>query len=94
MEKFFGILTLVLAVSMVAIALPSQIVKNYKLKKSGLSIWMVLLPLSVYISRSVYSFMIESYYIFIPDILGVIFSLILLWQYIKYIKFDREVTKP
>lgn len=84
MEKVFGLLTLVLAVSMVVIALPSQIIKNHKSKKCGLSIWMVILPLSVYVARSVYSLVISSYYIFIPDILGVIFSVILFWQYIKY----------
>jgi len=86
MEKFFGITTLILAVSMVAIALPSQIIKNYRLKKCGLSLWMVILPLSVYISRSAYSLIIKSYFIFIPDILGVIFATIILWQYIQYKK--------
>jgi len=84
MEVIFGTLTLILAVAMTLLALPSQIYKNHKDKKCGLSTLMVFLPLLVYISRAIYAIVIKSYYILIPDILGVIFSLIVLWQYLKY----------
>lgn len=55
MENIIGTLTMVLAIAMVVIALPSQIRKNLREKKCGLSIWMVLLPLSVYAARAVYT---------------------------------------
>lgn len=81
MEQAFGFLTMALAVAMVVIALPSQIIKNRKMKKCGLSFLMVTLPLSVYISRACYALLIKSWYILVPDLLGVLFSAILLFQY-------------
>ncbi len=84
MENLFGSLTLVLAVTMVVIALPSQIRKNYRERKCGLSFLMVLLPLGVYISRTCYAILIKSWYIVVPDFLGVIFSAVLLAQFLYY----------
>jgi len=83
MEQIFGSATLILAVSMVVIALPSQIIKNHRDKKCGLSFLMVTLPLSVYISRACYAVTIKSWFILVPDTLGVLFSTILLIQYLK-----------
>jgi len=82
--QILGTLTLVLAVAMVVIALPRQIRKNEKEKKCGLDILMVILPLGVYTSRACYAVSIESWYILIPDALGVFFSIILLLQYFKF----------
>jgi len=84
MEHIFGSLTMVLAISMVVMGLPSQIIKIYKSKKCGLSFLMVVLPLLVYSSRVGYAITIHSWYILIPDVLGVIFSTILLVQYRLY----------
>jgi energy-coupling factor transporter transmembrane protein EcfT len=84
MESLFGTMTMVLAISMVVIALPSQIVKNSREKKCGLSMWMVLLPLAVYMSRTCYAMQIKSWYIVVPDVLGVIFSIIIFVQFFVY----------
>lgn len=86
MENFLGSSTMILATLMVLIAIPSQIIKNYKLKSCDFSFPMVFLPLLVFISRSAYSLVIKSYFIFIPDIIGTILFIIILWQYVKYKK--------
>jgi len=86
MESLFGTATMVLAIIMVVIALPSQIRKNHKEQRCGLSFLMVLLPLSVYVSRTCYAVLIKSWYIVVPDVLGVIFSAVLLTQFLMYRK--------
>jgi len=86
MENVFGSLTLIVGVFMVFIALPSQIVKNYREKQCGLSFFMVFLSLCVYFFRFCYAITIESYYILIPDTPGVIFSAILMYQFMRYRK--------
>ena len=79
-----GSLTMTLAIAMVMFALPSQIIKNYNSGDCGLSFLMTALPLSVYLSRAFYAKKIKVWYIWVPDALGVIFSLVLLGQYILY----------
>lgn len=86
MEQIFGSLTLILAFSMVLIALPSQIIKNHLEQKCGLSFLMTALPLSVYAARACYAVAIKSWYILIPDVLGVLFSVILMFQYFRHKK--------
>ncbi len=86
MEQALGTLTLILAILMAVIALPSQIKKNALEKRCGQSFWMTILPLSVYLSRAGYAVTIGSWYILIPDTFGIIFSAVLLFQYFKYRK--------
>ncbi len=86
LQSFLGSSTMVLATLMVLIAVPSQVIKNYRNKRCEFSFPMVILPLLVYISRSAYSLTIKSYFIFVPDAIGLIFFIIILWQYIKYKK--------
>lgn len=80
MEHFIGLVTMVLAIAMAVIALPSQIVKNHKDNRVGIDWGLVVLALGVYASRALYGLLIGSYYIMIPDVFGVIFSSILLYQ--------------
>ena len=84
MEHIFGSLTLVFAVAMVFIGLTSQIRKNFNEKVCGMSFWLIVLALVVYVSRAGYAICIKSYYILIPDIFGVIFSAIILFQFFTY----------
>ena len=79
METLFGSITLVLATAMACIGLPMQIKKTHKTGKA-VSHWLAWLALSVYVSRSVYSGIIGSYFILIPDIFGVFFALIIVVQ--------------
>lgn len=75
---------MVLAIGMVLIALPAQIRKNFREKRSGMAGMMIILPFLVYFSRALYAFEVKSWYIFVPDALGVIFSGVLLAQHFLY----------
>lgn len=86
MEKLLGSITMFFAITMVVIALPSQIHKNYQEKKCGLSLLMVVLPFAVYVSRACYAVLISSWYIAVPDFIGVILSALLLMQFCIYRK--------
>lgn len=86
MEEVFGILTLVFGISMAAIGLPTQAWKNYKEKKCGFNFLLVLLTICVYGSRIGYGIIISSWYILIPDSLGMIFGIIIFCQYFYYRK--------
>jgi len=80
MEHIMGTITMLLATALATIALPSQILKNHRDKKVGITLWMTMLVLGVYTSRATYSLLIGSYYIMIPDIIGTISSSIILFQ--------------
>lgn len=80
MEHFFGLVTLILGVAMVVIGLPKQILKQHRERRVGVTTILVFLPLGVYVSRSIYALLIDSYYIAIPDVIGIIFSSTLMYQ--------------
>jgi hypothetical protein len=86
MEGFFGTLTMIFGTCMAVIAFPSQIIKNYKEKTCGPSFLMVIIPLNLLVSRACYTLIKEAWYIFIPDIIGIILSTVLLYQYFSYRK--------
>ena len=79
-EDLFGWTTLVLTIAMVAIAVPKQIIMNHDAGKAGITLLLVVLPLAVYISRIIYAWIIGSFYIVIPDIVGVLSNGVLLYQ--------------
>lgn len=80
MVHTIGFITMALSIIMAVIALPKQIVKNHRDNRVGIDWGLIALAFGVYASRAVYGFLIGSYYIMIPDVLGVIFSSILLYQ--------------
>lgn len=86
MENLSGIITMILATTMVMVALPTQIIKNYKEKRCGLSFLMVFLSLTVYISRFFYATLGKLWYIMLPDLFGIVFSSILFIQFFLYKK--------
>lgn len=90
MEAIFGTLTMILAVTMAVFALPTQIRKNYKEKRCGNSLSMMILPLLVYGSRIGYCVSTESWYILIGDVLGLIFVGITLAQFFYYRRRERH----
>ncbi|MDD3531172.1 MAG: hypothetical protein PHV99_01075 [Candidatus Pacebacteria bacterium] len=75
-----GVVTMILAGAMALIALPRQIVKNHRDNRVGIDWWIIVLSFGVYASRALYGFLIGSYFIMVPDILGTIFSSVLLYQ--------------
>ncbi len=84
METIFGSLTLIFSLATAFVGFPSQIAKNHREKRCGLSLPMLILPLAVFVSRAVYAVNISSWYIAIPDFFGIVLITILLWQHIAY----------
>jgi hypothetical protein len=83
-ETIFGYLTLVSALIMTSIGLPSQIWRNYKTKTSGLALILLIITLAVYVSRVTYTSIRQDYFILIPDCIGLICSIVLCVQHFRY----------
>lgn len=81
MEHIFGTIFMILAIGMSVIGLPTQIWKNHKDGKCGTSFLMAIFPLSVFVSRFCYAVVIKSWYIMIPDGLGIVFATIIVIQF-------------
>lgn len=86
MERIFGSLTMVLALLMIGIGFPLQIIKHYKEKRCGISFLLVVLPIGVYALRLAYGLTIRSWYIAIPDLMGTVLSFVMLVQFFLYRK--------
>jgi len=86
MADVFGILTLVFSITLVAIALPGQIRKNIREKKSGMTFWMIAIPLGMFSMRASYALTIKSWYLVIPDFIGSALWVVILAQYFVYRK--------
>lgn len=84
MEAIFGSITMFLSLAAALIGFPSQIRKNYSEKRCGISFPLIVLPLAVFVSRAIYASSIGSWYIAIPDFLGIVLMLVLLVQFIMY----------
>lgn len=86
-HELLGWITLTSAVSMASIALPMQIIKNYKMQKVGLHWSLVILATLVYVSRAGFALTNPTgiiWYIFTGDAIGSVASLIIIYQMIKY----------
>ena len=90
METLFGTLTLIFGVLMSSIGLPAQVIKNYREKSCSWSLLLIFLGTAVYSCRIVYSFLIMSWYIIIPDSIGLAFSSIIAFQYFYYKKLNKK----
>lgn len=83
-QQIFGSITLVLGIALVLIGITAQVIKNYKDKRCGNSSVLFVLVLAVYLSRAAYAITIGSFYILIPDILGIVLSSIIIFQSYYY----------
>ena len=83
-EVLFGNLTLFFAMAMTFVGFPSQIWKQYREKKSGVSMPLALLATAVYASRFCYGTTIKSWYIATPDFFGLLFSMVVIYQIHHY----------
>ena len=87
LHELLGWITLIGAVTMASIALPMQIIKNYKLQKVGLHWTLVILATLVYLSRAGFALTNPTgiiWYIFTGDAIGSVASLVIVYQMIKY----------
>lgn len=86
LKEFSGLATLIFGISMVLLGLTAQVLKNRKEKRCGNPLILALLALSVYISRAIHALTIKSYYIMIPDAIGIMLSVVMVSQFIRYRK--------
>ncbi len=86
MELFFGYGTIIASLLVVSFGLPAQIYKNWKNKRSAMSIFLLIGTLLVYLFRIPYTIIRKDWFILIPDSLGFCFSVILIIQYFTYRK--------
>ena len=68
----------------VFIAFPSQAYKNYKTKNFGISLTLVLFGISIYLLRIPYTYIRKDYFILIPDLVGLLIHILLIWQFFLY----------
>ncbi|MFA5888759.1 MAG: hypothetical protein WC857_00795 [Candidatus Paceibacterota bacterium] len=83
---FFGRLTMILSILMVLVGLTNQVRKNYKEKRAGNPLSLAILATSVYFSRASYALTISSFYILVPDMIGVLLGGVAVYQHFHYRK--------
>ena len=86
LEHFFGTLTLVFGILVVTLGLTAQVVKNYREKRCGNPILLLILVAFANVSRIGYAVTLGSWYLLIPDVLGSILLVINLYQFFRYRK--------
>ena len=92
-EDVFGWITMFFSFAMVVIGLPVQIWKNKKEKTCGITILIVAGALCIHSSRMLYALSISSWYLLIPDSVGVTLSIILFRQWYVYVYRERKSKK-
>ncbi len=90
LKELSGLATLIFGISMVLFGLTAQVLKNRREKRCGNPLVLALLALAVYISRAIHALTIKSFYIMIPDLIGIALSFIMVYQFIKY-KKHRQI---
>ncbi|MEK7613427.1 MAG: hypothetical protein AAB439_00945 [Patescibacteria group bacterium] len=83
-EVVLGYALMFMSLLVVFFAFPSQVWKNHKDKKFGISLILVLFGIGIYSLRIPYTFIREDYFILIPDIFGLLVHLILIYQFFLY----------
>ena len=83
-QQIFGTMTLVFGIAMVFIGLTAQAIKNHREKRCGNPLALAALALAVYLSRAAYAITISSFYILVPDVVGIVLSSIIIFQYYHY----------
>ncbi|MBI2057909.1 MAG: hypothetical protein HYT63_02920 [Candidatus Yanofskybacteria bacterium] len=86
LENFFGTLTLIFGVLLVTVGLTAQVVKNYREKRCGNPILLLILVAFANVSRIGYAVTLGSWYLLIPDVLGSILLVLNLYQFFHYRK--------
>ncbi|MBT5337878.1 hypothetical protein HN858_02970 [Candidatus Falkowbacteria bacterium] len=85
-SNIFGTMTMVFGIAMVILGLSAQVLKNFKEKRSGNPLTLAVLACAVYLSRAGYAITIDSFYILIPDTIGICLSAITIIQWFYYKK--------
>ena len=79
-----GKLTLACGIGMVLLGFPSQIIKNWKAHECGIDPVLIVVALVLYAVRIPYQASARAWYLLPADVLGLLASIVLVWQYITY----------
>src|SRR5262249_52965163 len=83
-QHLFGTIAMLCGLAMVFVGIPSQILKNRREKRCGVPLMSAVLSFFVFLSRICYSTTIRSHYLLIPDSVGIVLAIVILWQYRTY----------
>jgi MtN3 and saliva related transmembrane protein len=85
--EIIGIIATVITTVYTVLGIPSQLIKNYKNKSvTGVSLFMSIMLVFVFLSWVLYALVKEDYYILISNAPGFIGSMILILQFYFYKK--------
>lgn len=79
-----GQATLICGMGMVIVGFPAQIMANYQAQECGINPILVLVATVLYSVRIPYQIATQAWYLLPADALGLLFSLILMGQYLMY----------
>ena len=83
-KMLFGNMTMILSIVMILVGLPAQIYENYCAEECKISIVLVSLVLLAYTARIPYMASVRAWKAVPADVLGFIFSVIIVGQYFYY----------
>ena len=80
MKDIFGFLTTVSSILVILLGLTRQIAKNWRDNKSGMDSLFVVLVLCMNVFRLIYGTVAKTWYIVLPDCVGLCFVIMLVCQ--------------
>ena len=83
-KAWLGKLTLVAGVGMVLLGFPAQIYANWRTHECGIDPVLIVVALVLYAVRIPYQISARVWYLLPADVLGLLASIVLVWQYITY----------
>jgi len=94
--EMLGWFALIVSVIFTSFGLPVQTVKNYKNKSTeGLSLWMFSMMFVTYLSWVLYAYAHTppDWFIIIPNSIGMVGVLFIMWQFFIYREIKRKLIK-
>lgn len=79
-----GTLTLIFGTLMAVVGFPVQIWKIYAEKHCGMHWVLIVLPLVIFAVRIPYSVGKRAWALILPDVIGFLSCVVLIWQYYHY----------
>lgn len=79
-----GEITLFVGIGMVTMGFPFQIFKNWREHECGIDPVLITVALVLYVVRIPYQMSVRAWYLLPSDVLGLLLSSVLVWQYLNY----------
>ena len=79
-----GKLTLACGIGMVLLGFPAQIYSNWKSGECGIDPVLITVVLVLYVARIPYQVSTRAWYLLPADVLGLLASIVLVYQYLTY----------